>query len=168
MSDFTLPEGLGKLLGAFAVVSVLALVTAAVLGVVLWRRWRRLRITPGAGFWQTLREVPLGLVVVLDLLDLSLDVLSTPIVWWLLGRLNLRALREVASVEALIPFTGPIPTMTLSWWLARAMPSLGPEPARDRERHGGPVLQAERVAPGRWQAGQGAPRQAGELPRRRP
>ena len=146
MADYTLPEGLRELLAFFAVVSAVALVAALVLGLLLWRRLRKLQVAPGAGFWETLRAVPVGLVVLLDLLDLSLDVLSTPIVWWLLGRLNLRALREVASVEALIPFTGPLPTMTICWVVARMSPSLGGPPPGG----GGRVLEGERVEPGKW------------------
>ena len=151
MADFTLPEGLRDLLGFLAILSLVALVAALVLGALLWRRLRRLHVTPGAGFWETLRQVPLGLVVLLDLLDFSLDVLSTPIVWWLLGRFNLRALRDVASVEALIPFTGPLPTMTICWALARLSPTLGRPPGGGGAgRDGGRVLEAERVEPGKW------------------
>jgi hypothetical protein len=147
VADYTLPEGLRELLLVFAAVSVVAFVVALALLLLLWRRLRRLQVTPGAGFWQTLREVPLGLVVLLDLLDLSLDVLSTPIVWWLLGRLNLRALREVATVEAVVPFTGPLPTMTICWWIARFG---GPGARPPRRDGGGPVLEGERVEPGKW------------------
>ena len=144
MADFALPEGLRELLLAFAVVSVIAFAAAVVLLLLLWRRLRRLKVTPGAGFWQTLREVPLGLVVALDLLDLSLDVLSTPIVWWFLGRFDLRSLRDVASVEALIPFTGPVPTMTICWVLARLSP---PTPPRGGD---GELLEGEQLEPGKW------------------
>ena len=147
MNDLRLPEGLGELLGLLAVVSLVALVAALVLGLVLWRRLRKLDVRPGSGFWDTLRQVPLGLVVLLDLLDLSLDVLSTPIVWWILGRLDLRSLREVASVEALIPFTGPVPTMSICWALARLSPGIGSGPPAAGDR---PPLEAERVEPGKW------------------
>jgi hypothetical protein len=146
VADLALPAGLRELLLAFAVVSLVALVAAGVLVLLLWRRLRRLKLRPGAGFWETLRAVPLGLVVILDLLDLALDVLATPVVWWLLSRLNLRALREVAAVEALIPFTGPLPTMTLCWVLARVSPpGLPPRGAGDGE-----LFEGERVAPGKW------------------
>jgi len=118
MNNLTLPPGLRDLLVVVAVVSALALVAALVLAALLWRRLRGLK-TSGGGFWQTLREVPFGLVVLLDLLDLALDVFSAPIIWFLLRRLGLTALREVATVEALIPFTAPLPTMTFCWLLAR-------------------------------------------------
>lgn len=72
-----------------------------------------------AGFAATLRAVPLQLVVGLDLLDLGLDVLAAPVVWLLLDRAGLKPLRSVATVEALIPFTQPIPMLTLSWLAVR-------------------------------------------------
>ena len=144
MNEWSLPPGLRELLLAFAVVAAVALLLAALLAAVLWRRLERLQ-TSGGGFWQTLREVPLGLVVMLDLLDLALDVFSAPIIWLLLRRLGLGALRDVATVEALIPVTGPLPTMTIAWILAR----LGAGAGGGREPR---QLEGERVAPGRWQA----------------
>lgn len=70
-------------------------------------------------FFEALRRVPLGLVVTLDVLDLLLDFFATPIVWVILDRLGYKALRKVAAIEALIPFTGPIPLMTICWIVAR-------------------------------------------------
>lgn len=80
---------------------------------------RRLDIPPDADLTTTLQHVPLLLVVAIDLLDLGLDVLALPIVWVILDRMKLRALRNVSSIEALIPFTQPIPTMTLAWLAVR-------------------------------------------------
>jgi hypothetical protein len=145
VSDWTLPAGLGDLLRFFAILSGVALLLAAVLAALLWRRLKRIRVS-GGGFWQTLREVPLGLVVLLDLLDLALDVFSAPIIWLLLRRLGLSALRDVATVEALIPITGPLPTMTFCWLLAR----LGFGDGGPGE--GGKLIEGERVGPGRWTA----------------
>jgi len=103
----------------------------ATLGVVLlalvYRSLRRIRVPSDADFFSTLRVVPLGLVMALDLLDLSLDIFATPIVWIVLSRFRLHALRNVAAVEALIPFTQPIPVLTLSWFLARLL-GLGDAP----------------------------------------
>jgi len=145
VNDWTLPPGLGDLLTVFAVVAVVALIASAVLAMVLWRQLRQLKVS-GGGFWQTLREVPLGLVVLLDLLDLALDVFSAPLIWFLLRRLGLTQLRQVATVEALIPFTAPLPTMTLCWLLARfGFGDRGQRPA-------GTLIEGEQVAPGRWQA----------------
>lgn len=140
---------LRDLLILFAWISFASLAAAAVLGVLLWRRLRRLRVS-GGGFWQTLREVPLTLVVFIDLLDLGLESFSAPIIWLLLRRLGLTALREVATIEALIPFTGPLPTMTLCWLLARAKAKDG-RPLLGAAR--GDLLEGEQVAPGRWRVG---------------
>ncbi len=104
---------------AIAILVILAL--AAVVLALAFQRLRRIRVPPDADFFTTIRAVPLALVVGLDLLDLGLDFLSTPVVWYLLNRLKLGALRNVASFEALLPFTGPIPTMTLAWLAARAL-----------------------------------------------
>ncbi|HYG62221.1 MAG TPA: hypothetical protein VEL74_06545 [Thermoanaerobaculia bacterium] len=103
------------------VVIVVALVAAAIVLAVAIRKLRRIRVPPDADFFTTVRAVPLSLVVGLDLLDLGLDFLSTPIVWFILDRTNLKALRNTATVEALLPFTGPIPTLTLAWIAARTL-----------------------------------------------
>lgn len=130
-------------------ISLIALVVAGIVGAFIWRRLRRL-VVSGGGFWQTLREVPLALVVFIDLLDLGLETFSAPIIWLILRRLGLTALREVATVEAIIPFTGPLPTMTICWLLARlkkdGVPMLGRGDAATRG-----ALEAEQVAPGKWQ-----------------
>lgn len=144
MPELETPGWLSHLLLVMAAVAAVALVAALLLGLLLWRRLRRIEVAPGTGFWGTLRQVPFGLAVLLDLLDLGLDVLATPIVWFLLDRLKLRQLRDVASVEALVPFTGPLPLMTLCWLLAR----LGIQDAPRRGR--GELIEAEQVEPGRW------------------
>jgi len=109
----------------FAAVAVLA---GLALLALVYRRLRRLNVPSEAGFFRTLRSVPLALVLALDLLDMGLDILAAPITWLILDRLNLKALRQVATIEALVPFTGPIPTLTLCWLVARRF-DLGPEPA---------------------------------------
>ncbi|HEX5760439.1 MAG TPA: hypothetical protein VF121_14720 [Thermoanaerobaculia bacterium] len=120
---------LKTVVAVMAGVAVLALCVAFVLLVYVYRRLQRLDVPEGAGFFATLRLVPLALVVALDLLDLALDVFATPIVWVVLRRFRLHALRDVATFEALIPFTGPIPTLTLAWFAARWL-DLGDRPAR--------------------------------------
>jgi hypothetical protein len=50
---------------------------------------------------------------------LALDVFSAPIIWMILNRFGLQALRNVATIEALIPISGPVPTLTLAWLAAR-------------------------------------------------
>lgn len=107
-----------KLLAAIAVIAVL------LAGLALYwafRTLRRVRVPANADFFTTLRAVPLTLVVGLDLLDLGLDVLSAPIIWWILNRYGLQSLRNVATIEALIPITGPIPTLTIGWIAARVL-----------------------------------------------
>lgn len=83
------------------------------------RQIRRLRVPPQAGFFATMHYIPLTLVVLLDLLDFGLDIFAAPVSWVILDRMGLRGLRNKAAIEALIPFTQPIPTFTLSWAAAR-------------------------------------------------
>ena len=109
-------ENLLKLLITLAVVaSILAALVLA------WavRMLRRIRLAPDADFFTTVRAVPLSLVVGIDLLDLALDTFAAPIIWLILNRYNLKALRNVGTIEALIPISGPIPTLTIAWLLAR-------------------------------------------------
>lgn len=123
-------------------VMLLAVVLGAFILARAYRKLRRIRLPPDADFFTTVRAVPLSLVVGLDLLDLGLDVFSTPIIWFLLNRLRLQSLRNVASFEALIPFTGPIPVLTLAWLASRVF-GLGQviDPS---------VIETERVGPGRY------------------
>ncbi|HYN20299.1 MAG TPA: hypothetical protein VE078_05020 [Thermoanaerobaculia bacterium] len=107
------------LLKIFAVIFVVALVLAGLVLTYAVRRLRRIRLPTDADFFTAIRAVPLSLVVGLDLLDLALDVFSAPIMWVLLDRTGLQALRNTAVVEALIPITGPIPTLTIAWIAAR-------------------------------------------------
>jgi hypothetical protein len=127
------------------VVAVVLLTALGLAGIILARAWvqvRKLRLPPDADFFTTVRAVPLSLVVGLDLLDLGLDVFSTPVIWFLLNRLRLQRLRDIASFEALIPFTGPIPTLTLAWLAARLF-GLG-------QPYDPTVIETERIAPGRY------------------
>lgn len=85
---------------------------------VVWRV-RRINLPPDADTLTALRATPLSVVLLLDLLDFSLDFLSAPLAWIILGRLGLAPLRGVSVVESLIPGTQFIPTMTLVWIFAR-------------------------------------------------
>lgn len=96
-----------------------SLVVALILFIFVIRRLKRLNVPPNAGFGETLLYTPFLVVVFLDLLDWGLDVLAAPVAWAILGRLGLQGLRGVTVVEALIPFTQPIPTMTASWLWVR-------------------------------------------------
>jgi hypothetical protein len=92
--------------------------TLLILGWVIWRV-RRIQLPEGAGFFTTLRATPLIVVIVLDLLDMSLDFLSAPIAWTLLSHLGLSPLIGVTVVESLIPGTQLLPTMSILWVISR-------------------------------------------------
>lgn len=109
----------GDLLKLLLAVAVVALILAGIVLFLAFRTLRRIRLPANADFFTTVRAVPLSLMVGLDLLDLALDSFSAPIIWVILNRYGLQSLRNVASFEALIPITGPIPTLTLSWIAAR-------------------------------------------------
>jgi hypothetical protein len=99
--------------GAFGIALLL-------LGWVIWRV-RRIHLPSDADLLTTLRLTPFVVVVLLDLLDFSLDFLSAPIAWVLLGRLGLTPLRGVTVLEELVPGTQLIPTMTAAWFIARLL-----------------------------------------------
>ena len=112
-----------------------AMAVSFVLGIFLLllvvRFIRRIDVPPGADFTETLLYTPLVVVITVDLLDFALDILSAPISWVILDRLGLKALRGVAAVEGLLPFTQFIPTMTLCWVGARFLgktPGSSPNP----------------------------------------
>lgn len=95
---------------------------------------RRIKVPPTAGFAETMTYVPLTLALFLDFLDLALDIFAAPISWVILSRLGLPGLRGVTAVEALLPFTQALPTMTIAWIGIRL---LGKErfEARDVDRY---------------------------------
>ncbi len=101
--------------GAMAVSLVLGLL----LLLLIIRFLRRIDVPDGADFTETLLYTQFVVVITVDLLDFALDVLSAPFSWIILDRLGLKALRGVAAVEGLLPFTQFIPTMTLCWFGAR-------------------------------------------------
>ncbi len=104
---------------AAALTAVLSLVLASAVLYLAYRKLRHIRIAAESDFFTTVRAVPLSLVIGLDLLDLGLDVFSTPLTWLILDRLGLKALRNVATVKALIPIGDMIPALTLAWLGAR-------------------------------------------------
>jgi hypothetical protein len=107
------------LLQFFLIAVAIGLILTALLAVLILRSVRRIYLPPDADFFTALRATPLTVVLMLDLLDFSLDFLSAPIAWPLLGRLGLTPLRQVTVIEELIPGTQVIPTMTLAWLAAR-------------------------------------------------
>jgi len=125
-----------------AVVAVVALILAGIALALAFRLLRKVRVPANADFFTTVRAVPLALVVGLDLLDLALDVFSAPIIWIIINRFGLQALRNVATIEALIPISAPIPTLTLAWLAAR-MFHLGQPYDPD-------VIETGRIEPGRY------------------
>lgn len=103
--------------------------TLFVLGWVIWRV-RRIQLPQEAGFFTALRATPLVVVILLDLLDMSLDFLSAPIAWTLLSHLGLSPLIGVTVVESLIPGTQLLPTMSIFWVISRLFP---PEATDDED-----------------------------------
>ncbi len=96
-----------------------SLLLALLLIVLFVWRIRRIKLPPNADFLTTLRATPFVVVLVLDLLDFSLDFLSAPLAWIILGRLGLEPLRGVTVLESVIPGTQFLPTMTTAWLFAR-------------------------------------------------
>ncbi len=115
-----LQRDLPTLLGIVGIVMLVALAIAIVF--VIWIVWRikRIDLPAGADLMMALRAMPLSVAITLDLLDLSLDIFSAPVAWFLLDRLGLKPLRGIAVVKDLIPFDAVIPAMTLAWVLVRA------------------------------------------------
>lgn len=109
------------------VLTIAGLIFVVTLGVgILLLTWvilrvRRINLPPDADWITALRATPLIVVVVLDVLDFSLDFLAAPIGWILLTRLGLGPLRPITLVEALVPFTRLIPVMTTAWFAVRIL-----------------------------------------------
>lgn len=112
---FSLQEIVDALL---LIIGVSLLISLVLLVWVLWRV-RRVRLPADADFVTALRSTPFVVVLLLDVLDLSLDFLAAPIAWALLGRLGLAPLRGVTIIEELIPGTQLLPTMTIAWIFVR-------------------------------------------------
>jgi hypothetical protein len=129
---------------AVLLAAVLCVCLAAVVLYLAYRTLRKIKIAANSDFLTTVRAVPLSLVVGLDLLDIGLDVFSTPFTWLILDRLGLKVLRNVATIKALVPVVDMIPLLTLIWFGARLF-KLGnpPEPQLD-------VIETERIGPGRY------------------
>ncbi|MCP4429100.1 MAG: hypothetical protein GY803_31835 [Chloroflexi bacterium] len=98
-----------------------SLILALLLLIVVLRQARKIDVPPDASFQEALLYTPFSVVLLIDLLDLGLDFLSIPFTWIILDKLGLKALRGVSVVEAAVPFTQPIPTMTLAWIGARIL-----------------------------------------------
>ena len=119
--DITIPPELQQFVAIALAVAGVALVLAILL--LIWVIWRvrRIELPADADFVTTLQATPFVVVLVLDLLDLSLDFLSAPVAWILLSYLGLKPLRTVTTIETLIPGTQLLPTMTVAWIVVRFM-----------------------------------------------
>ena len=95
------------------------LLLATILGIWIWRSVTRLRLPDDVTFIEAMRLTPFRVVLFLDLLDFGLDFFSAPISWMMLSRLGLSKLRGATILEAFIPGTQAIPTMSLAWILVR-------------------------------------------------
>jgi hypothetical protein len=115
MDNVTWSEVLRTLL----IISGVSLVLATLLGIWVWHRVKRLRLPDDATFVEAMRLTPFSVVLFLDLLDLGLDIFAAPVGWFILGRLGLRQLRGATMLEAVIPGTQFLPTMTTAWVLVR-------------------------------------------------
>lgn len=108
-------------LKVFGIIILVGLVMAMLLAAWVFYKVRRVNLPPNADFFQALRQTPFSVVLLLDLLDLSLDFFSAPVSWVILGRLGLEPLRAVTVVESFIPGTQALPTMTIAWLVARVL-----------------------------------------------
>jgi hypothetical protein len=108
-----------RFLTVFLILMGVAFILALILLAWIVVRIRRIHLPAGADAITALRATPLSVVILLDLLDFSLDFLSAPVSWAILGYLGLAPLRGATVIESLIPGTQVIPTMTLAWILAR-------------------------------------------------
>ncbi len=144
-----------QILIVLVVLMVISLMVAVAGLLAMVRSIRNIRVPRDADFFTTMRFVPLTLVILLDLLDFALDVFSAPVTWIVLDRMGLPNLRNKATIEAIIPATGPIPTFTIAWLLARLFdlgipPGAWPPSARypryvvEDEYHSYPVAEQRR------------------------
>ncbi len=109
------------ILTALASVMFIGLVLSLALLAWVFLKVRRINLPAGSEFFDALRATPLSVVILLDLLDLSLDIFSAPVAWVILSKLGLEPLRPVTVVKDLIPLPGleVLPTMTIAWGVAR-------------------------------------------------
>jgi hypothetical protein len=106
-------------LTAIGLMMLIGLVLALFLLAWVYFKVRKINLPAGTEFFDALRATPFAVVVLLDLLDLTLDFFSAPFAWVILGRLGLEPLRTVTVVESLIPGTNLLPTMTIAWFISR-------------------------------------------------
>jgi hypothetical protein len=105
----------------FLICAGVSLLLGSALIVIAIGQMRKINIPPDADFNTTMQLTPLLVVLGIDMLDFALDFLAAPIAWIILDTMGLKALRNVSAIEALIPFTQPIPTLTLAWLAVRVL-----------------------------------------------
>ena len=110
---------LNDLFKVLGIIILTALILAMLLAAWVFWRVRKINLPANADFFEALRATPFSVVLLLDLLDLSLDFLSAPFAWIILGKLGLEPLRAVSVIESFIPGTQALPTMTIAWIIAR-------------------------------------------------
>jgi hypothetical protein len=110
---------LGSILAVIGAMLAVGIGLTAIAAAWVFFKVRRINLPAGTDFFAALRETPLSVVVLLDLLDFTFDIFSAPMSWLILSRLGLAPLRWVSTIEALIPGTEILPTMTISWVVAR-------------------------------------------------
>lgn len=126
-------DTLMQILTVLVLLMVISLVIAVAGLMAMVRSIRNIRVPRDADFFTTMRFVPLTLVILLDLLDFALDLFSAPITWIVLDRMGLPNLRNKATIEAIIPATGPIPRLRLpGCWHASLIWVYHQEPGRHR------------------------------------
>jgi hypothetical protein len=113
--NLELREFLIILAALFLISITLSLLLAAF---IVWRI-KKINLPPGADPITALRMTPLAVVIVLDVLDLSMDFLSAPVAWTILTYLGLHPLRMAAAIIGLVPGTQFLPMMTIAWFFAR-------------------------------------------------
>jgi hypothetical protein len=106
-------------LKVMGIVVAVGLILAMLVAAWVFYKVRRINLPVNADFFDALRATPFSVVLLLDLLDLSLDFFSAPISWAILSRLGLLPLRAVTVIESFIPGTQALPTMTIAWFIAR-------------------------------------------------
>ena len=105
----------GVLIG---IVLVASLAVLAVWAWLVYSLLRRLTVDRAPESVEALRQMPLALALGVDAIDLGLDFFGAPIVYALLSRGDLRALRRLTLFESLLPGTQLIPSLTISWLYA--------------------------------------------------
>ncbi len=109
------------ILAAVGTVMLVGLLISLALLAWVFFKIRKINIPAGTDFFDALRATPLSVVILLDVLDLSLDIFSAPVTWVVLNKLGLQPLRTVSVVKDLIPIPGleALPAMTIAWGVSR-------------------------------------------------